>query len=172
MMKRRFAFGDSSGPNVNNLQRKFWLLAIDGYNDILQKWQRYSVYEENGELESDEYTEDDFVVDAAVIIILAGTSITQLLGQNVYPSGGRVPPPRQAYEQLLGHTPPDDFVKFIEVYDDLRHFGPPKYKALQEITPESLCQHLTTAQSVWRDVLMHRGEPIGDHLQNEFDFPK
>lgn len=172
MMRRRFAFGDSSGPNVNNLQRNFWHLALDGFKDLLQKWQRYSAGEEGDELESDDYTEDDFVVDAAAVLILAGTSVTQLIGQNVDPDGDRVPPPRQAYEQLLGHPPSDDFVNFIEVYDALRHFGSPKYDAVQAITPEHLCQHLRTAQSVWRDVLGHRDEPIGDHLQNDFAFPE
>jgi len=171
MMKRRFAFGDSNGPNINNLQRNFWHLALDGFNDLLQKWQRYTVGEEDDEQGSDEYTEDDFVVDAAVVLILAGTSVTQLIGQNVDPNGDRVPPPRQAYEHLLGHPPSDDFVNFIDLYDALRHFGSPKYDAIQAITPEHLCQHLHTAQSVWQNVLRYRNEPIGDHLRNDFAFP-
>jgi len=171
-MRRRFAIGDSSGPNVNNLQRTFWHLALEGFQDLLEKWQRYSVEEEDDEPEGDDYTEDDFVVDAAAVLILAGTSVTQLIGQNVDPNGDRVPPPRQAYEQLLGHPPSDDFVDFIRVYDALRHFGPPKYDAVHAITPGRLCQHLRAAQSVWRDVLGHRGEPIGDHLRNDFVFPE
>jgi|GEM_PF-4379750 hypothetical protein len=172
-MRRHFASGDSNGPNVNNLQRNFWYLALDGFKHLLQKWERYSVREDDDKLESeDNYTEDDFVVDAAVVLILAGTSVTQLIGQNVNPVGDRVLPPRQAYKQLLGHPVSDDFVKFIDVYDSLRHFGSPKYDAVEAITPENLCQHLRIAQSAWCDVLRHRGEPIGDHLQNDFTFPE
>lgn len=171
-MRRRFAYGDSSGPNVNNLQRNFWRLALDGFNDLLEKWRRYSVKEESYEPESDEYTENDFVVDSAAVIILAGTSVTQLIGQNVVSNGVRVPPPRQAYEQLLGNPPSGDFVNFINLYDALRHFGSPKYDAVEAITPERLCEHLRTAQSVWQDVLRHRGDQIGNHLQNDFAFPE
>jgi hypothetical protein len=172
-MRRHFASGDSNGPNDNNLQRNFWHLALDNFRDLIQKWERYSVGEDDDKLENEgNYTEDDFVVDAAVVLILAGTSVTQLIGQNVTPDGDRVPQPRQAYEQLLGHPPPDDFGKFIAVYDALRHFGSPKYDAVEAITPEHLCQHLRTAQSAWWDVLRHRGEPIGDHLQNYFTFPE
>jgi hypothetical protein len=169
-MRRHFASGDSNGPNVDNLQRNFWHLALDGFKNLLQKWKRYSV-EDDDELETD-YTENEFKVDAAAVLILAGTSVTQLIGQNVDPDGDRVPTPRKAYEQLLGHEPSDDFKNFIEVYDALRHFGPPKHDAVDAITPELLCQHLRTAQSVWWNVLRHRGEPIGDHLQNDFTFPE
>jgi hypothetical protein len=172
MMRRRFATGDSSGPKVNNLQRTFWHLAINGFQDLLEKWQRYAVEEEGDESEYEDYTEDDFVVDAAAVLILAGTSVTQLMGQNVDPHRGRVLPPRQAYEQLVGHPPSDDFADFIRVYDALRHFGPPKYEAVEAITPHSLCQHLRAAQSVWRDVLERRNEPIGDHLRKDFAFPE
>ncbi len=170
-MKRRFAFGDSCGPNVNNLQRNFWHLALEGFKGLLRKWASYSVGEEGG-LESEDYTEHDFVVDAAAVLILAGTSVTQLIGQNIEPDGKRIPPPRQAYEQLLGHPPSADFVNFINLYDALRHFGFPKYEAVEATTPELLCQHLRTAQSVWQDVLRHRGESIGDHLQTDFVFPE
>jgi hypothetical protein len=171
-MRRRFATGDSCGPNVNNLQRTFWRLALDGFQDLLEKWQRYAVHEEDNEPEGDDYTEWDFVVDAAAVLILAGTSITQLIGQNIDSDGDRVPPPRRAYDELLGHPPSDRFADFVKVYDALRHFGPPKYEAVYAITPDSLCQHLRTAQSVWHEVLEHRGEAIGDHLQNDFAFPE
>ena len=169
-MRKRFASGDTNGPNVNNLQRNFWHLALNGFNELLQKWQRYAIREEDNELESDEYTENEFVVDATVILILAGTSVTQLIGQNVAANGNRVPPPRQAYEQLFGHPPSDEFVEFIDLYDALRHFGSPKYDAVAAITPEHLCKHLKTAQSVWIDVLRGRGEPTDMHLHTDFKF--
>lgn len=171
-MRRHFGTGDSNGPNVNNLQHTFWQLAVERFEALLKKWENYTVYKYEDELEEYEYTEDNFVVDTAVVLILAGTSISHILGQNTDPEGDRVLSSLQAYQKLLGYPASGDIKAFIDVYDALRHFVSPKFEAVDSITPDKLCKHLRTAQSIWCEVLKRRGEQIGEHLQIEFTFPE
>ena len=172
-MARRFASGDSSGPNVANLQLTFWQLAVDMFDRIIEKWRIYAVDEEGEEPEAnDDYTENEFVIDAAVALVLAGTSIAELIGQNVSPYGDRTPHLRPAYKILVRDQIPDDVEAFFSIYDSLRHFGPAKYEAVDEITQESLCEYLKTAQSMWQDVLKKRSAEIGEEFRRNFRFPE
>jgi len=171
-MARRFASGDSSGPKVTNLQLKFWLLAVDTFDDIIDKWKKYAVDEEEPEPDYD-YTENDFLIDAAVALVLAGTSVSELIGQNVPPVSNKTPHLRPAYKTLLKKNEiPDGVESFFTIYDCLRHFGEAKHQAVYDITQESLCEHLKTAQSIWKDVLKVRNAKINDEFMNSFRFPE
>lgn len=172
-MAKRFASGDSSGPNVANLQLTFWQLAVDMFDRIIKKWRIYAVDEEvEGPEAKDDYTENEFVIDAAVALVLAGTSIAELIGQNVDTDGDRTPHLRPAYKILVRDPIPDDVKAFFSIYDSLRHFGPAKHVAVDKITQESLCEHLETAQSIWQDVLKKRSAEIGAEFRHEFRFPE
>ena len=37
-MRKLFAFGDSSGPDITNLQLSFWRLAVRQFDEILETW--------------------------------------------------------------------------------------------------------------------------------------
>ncbi len=172
-MARRFATGDSTGPNVTNLQLTFWQLAVDMFDRIIEKWGIYAVDGEGEEPEAkDDYTENEFVIDAAAALVLAGTSIAELIGQNVPPDGDRTPHLRAAYKILVRDQIPNDVEAFFSIYDSLRHFGPAKHEAVYEITQESLCEHLRTAQSIWQEVLKRRKAEIGEEFRRDFRFPE
>jgi hypothetical protein len=169
---KRFAWGDSPGPDVANLQLKFWQLALEMFDRIVENWRTYAVDEEGeGPETSDDYTENEFVIDAAVALVLAGTSVSELIGQNVYPDGDKTPHLRSAYKKLVRPQIPDDVETFFSIYDALRHFGPAKHTAVDDITEEGLCKYFKTAQSIWQDVLKKRGAEIGDEFRRDFRFP-
>jgi len=171
-MARRFATGDSDGPNVANLQINFWKMAVEVFYQIIEKWKIYAVDEEGEEVAAnDEYTENEFVIDAAVAIVIAGISISELIGQNVPSDGNKTPHLRPAYKALFRDHIPDDVGAFFSIYDSLRHFGPAKYNAVSEITEKSLCEHFKTAQSIWNDVLKLRNAEISDEFRHDFLFP-
>lgn len=110
------------------------------------------------------------MIDAAVAIVLAGTSVAELIGQNVPPDGTQTPHLRPAYKTLLADPIPDPVEEFFKVYDCMRHFGPAKHQAVAGITEERLCNYLTTAQSVWTQVLTELGATVGDDFQQIFRF--
>lgn len=172
-MTKRFAWGDSPGPDVANLQLKFWQLAVEMFDRIVENWRTYAVDEEGEWPEaSDDYTENEFVIDAAVALVLAGTSISELIGQNVFPHGEKTPHLRPAYKILLRDEIPDDVESFFSIYDALRHFGPAKHTAVDEITEEGFCKYFETAQSIWQEVLKKRGKEIADEFRRCFRFPE
>lgn len=170
-MVKRFASADSPGPDVRNLQLKFWQLAVEMFDRIVDKWKEYAEDEEGeGPESSYDYTENEFVIDAAVALVLAGTSITELIGQNVDSEDKRTPPLRLGYKKLVKNPIPDDVEDLFSIYDSLRHFGPSKYDAVDEITQEDFCKHLKTAQSIWQGVLKNRGAGISDEFRRDFRF--
>src|SRR5208337_1741590 len=65
------------------------------------------------------------------VVVCAGTSISQLLGQNAVHSGtgNNVDSPKLLFCRVFGegHSKELDFKTFIKLYDDCRHFGSPKY---------------------------------------------
>ncbi len=170
-MKKHFAELDSEGPDISNLQRRFWELAVRSFDEIKEHWNQEAVSDDIEEPETTpEYQAQDFEVDAAVAIVLAGTSISELLGQNVTPHGSAVPAITKAWGEIHGKEPPEDLRDFVKVYDALRHFGPPKHDAVRNITEEEFCKHFRTAQDVWTSVLHKRGRPITDAFKHTFDF--
>ena len=163
---KRFATGISGGPAISNLQLNFWRLAVQQFEDIRQKWRRYAVDENS--TDSPEYTENEFSVDAATALVLAGTSIAELIGQNLPWEGERTKPLRAGLDELFGGNSPSGTNALIKIYDDLRHFGPAKYEAVLDVTEETLCEHLKVAQEIWLAVLEKQGCPANEDFRHSF----
>jgi phytoene dehydrogenase-like protein len=164
---KKFAIGQSEGPNLANLQLSFWRLAVHQFDCIKERWKQYAVENEN---EVQDYTEDGFVIDASVALVLAGTSVAELIGQNVPPDGTNTPHLRPAYKQLVNDPIPAEVEEFFPIYDSLRHFGPVKHHTIEAITEQTLCEYLATAQEVWKDVLRKLGAPIQHDFRHTFAF--
>jgi hypothetical protein len=166
---RRFAIGASDGPDIANLQRHFWRHAIWHFREIQNKWREFAVPDDT-EPEDPLYTQNEFLVDAAVAIVLAGTSIAELVGQNLEPEGGKTPDLRPGLRTLLGPEYDSTVDQFVSVYDNLRHFGPAKHDAIFGITEEALCEHMTTAQNIWRRILAQQGGAVDGDFAVRFTF--
>jgi hypothetical protein len=93
----------------------------------------------------------------AFIIVCAGTSISQLLGQNaVHPGpGDYVQPPKQLFLKVFGkqHPKRKHFVEFIDVYDDCRHFGLPKHPKINALTKKNCQGYLNLIVFLWDEVV-------------------
>ncbi len=182
--KKFFAVGDSEGPNLANLQLEFWRLAVERFKLIERKLQEFGTEDgeesEDYEGAEDYYDHRDFVIDAVVALMLAGTSVSELLGQNSQPgTKGRIPSPVEALDRLIPNGVPstvadvpddirDRLKSFIDVYDALRHFGESKYETVKEITQEALCGYLKTAQDVWKLVLQLMNDQVTTEFRCEF----
>lgn len=168
--RKHFAFLATGGPDISNLQLKFWRMAVSKFREIEEEWRRSAIDDEEGD-SWPSYGEHDFKVDAAVAIVLAGTSVSELIGQNSPAKGNRTPSPGEGLRTLLGSRVPPDADAFIKIYDDLRHFGDAKAEAVWNVTEDDLCKHLSTAQSIWVSVLGHRRAKVTDEFRYKFVFP-
>jgi hypothetical protein len=170
-MNKDFAELDSEGPDISNLQLRFWELAVHEFDKIKEHWTREAVSDDVEESETiPAYQAHDFEVDAAVAIVLAGTSVSELLGQNVAPQGSSVPSITEAWRVIDGTEPPENLRELVKLYNALRHFGPPKHEAVRNITEEDLCKHFHAVQNVWISVLRKCGRPIPNQFTHTFDF--
>lgn len=167
---RHFACGSSEGPNVANLQLNFWRHALDRFRDIQSRWRQHAISEEQTAPEDLSYTENEFLVDAATAIVLAGTSITELVGQNTEPEGNVTPSIRKGLAQLVPALQGAQVDAFLSTYDGLRHFGPAKHEAIWNLSEELFCQHMEAAQRIWVSVLEHLGITITDDFRQRFVF--
>lgn len=168
---KRFAFGTTGGPDIVNLQLGFWRDAVNTFQHIRTEWRKCAVEDEEWSGGSDDYTEDDFVVDAARGLVLAGTSLSILVGQNVKPEerGKKRVTPKltTALADLLG--PLDDRAReFVQMYDDIRHFGLAKHETVDGLTEKRYCEFMTTAQSLWKKVLEKIKINERDFFDNDF----
>ena len=123
---RRFAYGTTGGPDIANLQLGFWHDAVNTFYHVEAQWRRYAVEDEDSSGGTDDYSTNEFIVDAARGLVLAGTSLSILVGQNVEPEerGKKRVTPKltTALADLLG--PLDDWAReLVQMYDDIRHFG-------------------------------------------------
>lgn len=164
-----FAQIDSESIGLRNLQLYFWRNAVEHFYEMAAN--------------VDEYTFDEavFDVDASMVIVLGGTSISQLLGQqwrngNIKTNDDkpdRVPSMIELLnriisgveaEQLNGICPndtKDTFADFVRLYDALRHFGEPKEDEVAALDKDSLCRYMTTLQNIWHIVATRRPkEPV------------
>ena len=147
---------DRITPDIVNLQLGFWRDAVNMFQHVETQGRKCAVEDEDCSGGSDDYTTDEFIVDAARGVVLAGISLSILVGQNVEPEerGKRRVTPKltTALTDLLG--PLDDRAReFIQMYDDIRHFGQAKYERINGLTEERYCEFMTTAQSLWKKVL-------------------
>ncbi len=92
------------------------------------------------------------------IVVCAGTSISQLLGQNAVHSGtgNRVDSPKILFDRIFGagHLREERFNTFIDLYDDCRHFGSPKYPSIASLTEAECEQHLSLIEALWDEIVM------------------
>ena len=172
-MKKHFAEIDSEGPDISNLQRRFWKLAVEAFEQIQEHWVSEAVSDDIEEPDdTPEYVAQDFEVDAAVAIVLAGTSISELLGQNVEVSDSMVPDISKAWQKIHGTKASQELREFVKIYNALRHFGEPKHQIVRDITEEALCQHFKTAQEVWVSMLQKCRRPVTSEFKHRFEFER
>lgn len=170
---KRFAFGCTGGPDIVNLQLGFWKNSIATFKFIKEQWEKCAVEENGRGTGSDKYTEDDFKVHAARGIVEAGTSLSILVGQNVPPEewkGRQVTPSLRGALAVLLESLDGTAEEFIRIYDDIRHFGLAKHETIEELTEEKYCALMTTAQSLWKRVLVVQGMSERGFFDDEFRF--
>lgn len=177
-----FAQIDSEDSHLTNLQLYFWRCAVETFEQMCEVF--------------DDYVEDEaaFCVDASILLVLAGTSVSQLLGQQ-WRDGiikedrdkpDRVPEIRELIDRMIGDTDKENLVsispshvkssfkEFIKVYDGIRHFGEPKQKVLDALTHKKVTEFMETLQHVWRIVAKMRPHPSELRpvdFGNDFQFP-
>jgi hypothetical protein len=166
---RRFASGTSCGPDIWNLQLRFWKLAVDDFMRIKSLLDRFGGDDDTEP--NDAYNEDQFVVDAAVAIVLAGTSVSQLTGQNAAPDAkGKTPNLLPCIETATRCPLTSDVKRFVKIYDDVRHFGEAKHDDVKQLDLETLRHCMNTAQVIWQQVLHVNGMPLTDDVTQRFEF--
>ncbi len=166
MTDKHFAYTTSpDSPDFANLQRAFWDLAIERFGWI------------KANAGQDGFMWSMFATEAAVVIVLAGTAISELLGQNMPPKNGRVPGPKEAATALYRPgAMPEAFVEFIDAYDALRHFGEPKHALIHELSdvagsgPARLCRLLNAAGDVWARITDGQDAPHYPAANYRFTF--
>lgn len=91
------------------------------------------------------------------ITATVGLSLSQLLGQNTEHDGERVATPKPLFDQLLGEAHPlgEEFRGFIDIYDNCRHFGRPKYETVAALTEDQCRRFLDLAVELW-DVIVRK----------------
>jgi len=170
-------------PLMWNVQLGFWRDAVEHFEAMLEN--------------ADVYDEDDneaiFGVDAAIVLVLAGTSVSILLGQQWSDNrlreegdrDGRVPPPITLLNRLLNEVQasvragcPGDlasrFASANEMYEAIRHFGEPKHEIVGQLNPDILVRHLNVLQMVWNLVIEWRqvhDQYIPNDFQHQFAWP-
>ena len=161
---RKFATLNSEEADITNIQLHFWQQAIRKYNLLEQQ-----------SLDEDSDYDQDFLVEAIEILILVGSSLTQLIGQNAYFSQKNindewVPTPQKLLSQEFSNEEPlyNDCITFMTFYDDIRHFGEPKHRSVDNFSEEKFVEYMNTAQELWVYFLRKNGLKITDDFKNEF----
>jgi hypothetical protein len=97
-------------------------------------------------------------------VVLLGLSLSQLLGQNTPLTSESIPPPRKLLPVFLDQTAISDtqknslicrFGKFMNVYNDCRHFGPPKYEELDKLDLKATESFVNLTIEIWNIVIGH-----------------
>jgi hypothetical protein len=133
-----FAQQTSEDPSVFNIQLATWRIAVD----------RWRVLEER--FRDDQCDFNEFFEEACVILILAGTSACQLLGQNTSARSSRVPSVNDLLDELVANLSLRASLKeFNVVYEDLRHFGMPKQASVFDIDGERFNEWMIAIQKLW-----------------------
>lgn len=136
-----FAEQTSEDPSVFNIQLTTWKIAIDRWRAI-EKQYRYEYCDFNS-----------FFEEACVVLVLAGTSTSQLLGQNTASTSSHVPPVDVLLDELVSDEPLCSTLKeFNSIYEDLRHFGEPKHSSVISIDGKHFTQWMLALQKLWIDL--------------------
>jgi len=169
----KIAQGSTGGPDFINLQIGLWKHAVTQFEQLKRVGDGATsdllTCPEDGD---DEYSYNQFEPDAAVAIVLAGTSLSQLLGQNVSRecrrNDGDIPGFWPCVQNVLGlekTKTPDDFQEFYDCYECLKHFGEPHVEQLGDfLSAEKLSRYMRAAQAFWIRTLEHLGMPVPQRL--------
>ncbi len=133
-----FAEQSTEDPSVFNIQLATWKIAIDRWRDLEKRFRE------------EECGFNKFFEEACIILVLAGTSASQLLGQNTSSTSSHVP----NVENLLAELVPDPKLRstlkeFNSTYEDLRHFAEPKHASVIDINGEHFTRWMLALQSLW-----------------------
>lgn len=153
-----FAEQSSEGPSVFNIQLATWKIAISRWRVLDERYRE------------DECDFNDFFEEACVILVLAGTSASQLLGQNTSATSPHVPSVDKLLDELVADLQLRSTLKeFNSTYEDLRHFGMPKHATVIGIDEEHFTQWMLALQTLW--VFLGRpSEPIAKSwFRNAFE---
>lgn len=147
-----FAELTSEDPSVFNIQLATWKMAIERWRHLDDRFR-------------DEHCDfNEFFEEACIILVLAGTSASQLLGQNTSSTSSHVP----SVDRLLDELVPDlvsrsTLKEFDSTYEDLRHFGKPKHANVINIDGEHFTRWMLAIQRLWIDL----GQP-GESIEKEW----
>lgn len=155
-----FASFTSEGPDRANLQLYTLAKAIEHWRATHRAATEYP-------REKPEWLLERYVFT----IVLFGTSVTQLLGQNVAEAdleATRTPSPGDIYRSTFGFARHDKhrFEEFFKFYDKCRHFGVCKkdtiHDLVRSLTLEKTGGLCLDAIDIWRDVIKLKARP--DHV--------
>ena len=154
-----------------NLQLAFWRRCIaefEGLRDLASS--------DGG------YPARAFAERAAIAVVLAGTGMAQLLGQNDPDYPRRADRDHVAQPDKIAASlgvADDDFAEFIRVYNDLRHFGPPRFadpdaigvRLLEQDAPALILRILRASHGAWCRIVGRGGnEPSDDVTDYKFEW--
>ena len=114
--------------------------------------------------EVDELPESRIRERCVFVVSALGLSLSQLLGQNVPTGKPRVGPPRQLLASFLSGTRLDErdredltarFDDFLDAYDGIRHFGPPKHEIISKLDIQRTRTFVSLTLEIWNVVLAH-----------------
>lgn len=170
-----FASRGTDEDFLYNLQLVFWDLAVEKFRGIQQKAKKSGVCAGHN---PDNYFDEDFLEDACVVIVLLGTSLTQLLGMQDKFKGvpeDKLPEPYQLLCQLTSRISVENqdvirstkkrFEKLVTVYNRIRHFGLAHEATARNITYASLCGFMNTGRDVWivvKQITERQGKPFAN----------
>jgi hypothetical protein len=147
----RFPF--FSTPNCGpNLQLVFWRACI-------REFQRLRDIVRSGS--DGRFDGDAFAEQAAVVVLLAGAGVACVLGQNDpqpdEKDPSRIRSPKPIAESAGAHHD-SHWLGFMDLYDAVRHLGPPKEDVIRKVLlggdcVQQLQDRLRAAHGVWRSMV-------------------
>lgn len=141
------------GSNIFNIQLTTWRIAVERWRDLEERFC------------DSECGFNTFFEEACVILVLAGTSASQLLGQNTSSTSSNVPPIKKLIEELVSDSKLRSTLReFDTAYEDLRHFGAPKQPSVLDIDGNHFTQWMLAIQSLW----IALGNPTEDMQKSLF----
>ena len=133
-----FAEQTTEDPNVFNIQLATWKIAIDRWRDLEERFRDRGC------------DFNEFFEEACVILVLAGTSTSQLLGQNTSNPSSHVPNVENLVDELVADPQLRSTLReFNLTYEDLRHFGEPKHARVMDIDGEHFTRWMLALQTLW-----------------------
>lgn len=163
--------------------KRYYHLTSDGLDTNLQLYSLRQAYLYWTKLKSDAATGPDFVEDfherCVFVVCTMGLSVSQLLGQNVPQPTGRVPLPAQIFQSIvrkhgLDSSLPGRFIKFIDRYDQCRHFGltadGSRHYEVSQVEFEATKEHFEFGLEVWRHMInVYRADRQNDLEQLDLE---